>query len=298
MRNNSQIVDAVPDLESLRPQFEADGWLLLRGLEPDGDVLNAIARFFCTHFHISATRAQSAGRSPDDCSTEILGECRLLGHAEGFYQPCLSSPDIGLLMCVVAPAPDAGGETFLIDGREMLQKIPPDLAMRLQNEPIIYESLWPASRWQAESGVRDKDALHALLLAENTACTYTLNDDGLLHIFYRTFAVIPDRLGVPAFLNGALAHLPAIRHPRYAGVKTYSVATNRIYWADGRQWDDDVINLLIDAHDACLRKHRWQRGDMLIFDNRRFLHGRESALPGCGRRLLSCFGFLRDQPGH
>lgn len=277
----------IPATAILRRRFDEAGWLLLQGQEASSERLTAVARHFCTHFYISASRQSVA-----DSTGEILGECRLLGHAEGFYRPCPSLPDVGLLMCVVPPA-GAGGETFLIDGREMLRRIPAPLTERLQSEPIVYESLWPPARWQAEFGVRDADGLHRMLAAYPD-CSYTLNEDGLLHIFYRTFAVVPDRHGAPAFLNGALGHLPAIRHPRYTGVETWSVASNRIHWGYGGQWEDDVVNALIDAHDACLRKHRWQAGDLLIFDNHRFLHGREATLPGSGRRLLSCFGYLQD----
>jgi len=40
----------------------------------------------------------------------------------------------------------------------------------------------------------------------------------------------------------------------------------------------------------------WQRGDLLILDNSRFMHGRTAVLPADGRLIASFFGYLKDAP--
>jgi len=40
----------------------------------------------------------------------------------------------------------------------------------------------------------------------------------------------------------------------------------------------------------------WQRGDLLILDNSRFMHGRIAVLPADGRLIASFFGYLIDAP--
>ena len=41
---------------------------------------------------------------------------------------------------------------------------------------------------------------------------------------------------------------------------------------------------------------QWQRGDLLMLDNSRFMHGRTRVVEGDGRRIASFFGYLKFAP--
>jgi alpha-ketoglutarate-dependent taurine dioxygenase len=50
------------------------------------------------------------------------------------------------------------------------------------------------------------------------------------------------------------------------------------------------------VHDRIAHLHRWQAGEVLILDNRRFMHGRRMTTLPCERVLVSRFGRLRRSP--
>ncbi|MEE4237344.1 MAG: TauD/TfdA family dioxygenase [Anderseniella sp.] len=176
----------------------------------------------------------------------------------------------------------------LIDGAQMLELIPQDLRERLEAVGIIYECRWEPSRWRREFGVDTEPAVCALLeRLPNTRFSLT---DGNLRMLYSTPAItrLPD--GSPVFINGILAHLPRIDHPRYRGQPVYATGMNRVCFGDGELISDQVTNALIDAHDQVRYRHRWMAGDVLIIDNTRYMHGREMTTTPCERVLLTRFG--------
>jgi alpha-ketoglutarate-dependent taurine dioxygenase len=262
--------------------------VLLRGRTSDLDTFEALTRHLCGAFHVVGTRHALRQAAGDGFTTEVFrSNFILFGHAEGVYRPYPPPPEICFFMCVVPPAAP-GGETTLIDGEQMLEAIPRDLRERLEAVGIIYESSWEPIRWQKEFGVDTEPALCALL-EQLPNIRFSLTD-GNLRISYSTPAIacLPD--GSPVFVNGILAHLPRIDHPRYRGLPVYSKATNRVYFGDGELIPDQVINALIDAHDQVRYRHRWLAGDILIIDNTRYMHGREMTTTPCTRVLVSRFG--------
>lgn len=262
--------------------------VLLRGRTLDLDTFEALTRHLCGAFHVVGTRHALRQATGDGFTTEVFqSNFILFGHAEGVYRPYPPPPEICFFMCAVPPA-SPGGETTLIDGEEMLEAIPRGLRERLEAVGIIYEYSWEPIRWQEEFGVDTEPALCALLdRLPNTKFSLT---DGNLRISYSTHAIacLPD--GNAVFVNGILAHLPRIDHPRYRGLPVYAKPTNRVCFGDGEPIPDQAINALIDAHDQVRYRHRWMAGDILIIDNTRYMHGREMTTTPCTRVLVSRFG--------
>ncbi len=287
-------MDSFPLLRSLDPaavlaQLQRDGLALWRGRLLQLDEFENFTMSLFKKFHRPASRTDSRTRDGDGFSTLVEGYTRLLGHSEGYYRPCIAPPDICMFMCVEAPIFE-GGETFLVDGAKMLRALPGSLADRLECEGIVYECLWEKERWTSEFGVTDVKSLRRLLDASES-CEYQILDQETLHLFYRTSAIHPSRSGNKVFVNGLLAHLPEVKHERYSGISIYAKQTNKIHWGDGGLMEDEYINTMIDAHDGVLERHRWVSGDILLFDNSRFLHGRESLHIPCKRSLLTRFGY-------
>jgi alpha-ketoglutarate-dependent taurine dioxygenase len=260
------------DFQAIQSAYAKHGALLLRGGKPDLESFEALTRHFCSEFHEVGTRRALRRQAGDGFTTEVFRDnFILLGHAEGAYRPCPPAPEVCFFMCVTPPAV-AGGETTLVDGVEMAQALPAALRARLERVGVIYECLWEPARWQAEFGVDSEAALAAMLSAQPD-CRFSL-DAGVLHLFYSAPAITAPAAGA-SFVNGVLAHLPRIAHPRYAGLPVYARPTNRVYFGDGELLDDATVNALIDAYDSVVYRHRWQAGDVLFVDNARFMHGRE-----------------------
>jgi alpha-ketoglutarate-dependent taurine dioxygenase len=274
-------------------KYRRHGVVLLRGGPFDLQSFETLSRHLCDRFHQVGTRDRRRESGGDGYTTEVFRKnFILLGHSEGAYRPYPPPPDVCMFMCQTAPSVP-GGETTVIDGVAMLGEMPEELKGRLMDQGIVYESLWESDRWRAEFGVKSISELQALLAGiPEVRCN--LEEDNL-RLFYHAPAIEPCSSGELAFANGVLAHLPRIEHSRYQNLPVYTKPSNRVYFGDGEELDAVSINALIDAHDNVVFRHRWQRHDVLILDNTRYMHGREMCSRPCERVLLSRFGILRRE---
>ncbi len=272
--------------------LEKDGVVLLRGLKLDQLKFESITQLFCKYFFRVTSREKFRQKDGDGFSTLTPPEnFVLLGHVEVDYVPCIRTPDVGFLFCLLAPDVP-GGETFLIDGVAMFNSLSKELQDRFKNENITYEFLWESERWKAQYNVQSEEELHSVFKTmENIK--YSLKK-GWLHMLYTTSGTTQLKDGSTAFSNAILPHLPHIDHPTYSDNTVYTKGSNQIYWENGEAFSIATINQLIDAHDQHKYLHVWKDNDLLIFDNLRYLHGREETIKPSERILLSRFGYLKS----
>jgi hypothetical protein len=150
---------------------------------------------------------------------------------------------------------------------------------------------WQEHEWQRELSVDNVSDLQTML--QNMAGVEFTLEGTALHLFYTTQGITKTRLGQDVFATALLGHLPRITHHNYSGQRVHVKPTNRIYFGDGKEFDDDLINQLIDIHDKLSFPHRWLAGDILLIDNTRFLHGRTMTQGPCERVIVSRFGWLK-----
>ena len=269
---------------------DAAGVVLLRGFDFDMGEFEAFTERMCDRFHEVGSRVRLRQHG-DGYSAEVFREnFTLLAHSEGCYRPWPPPPELCFFCCITPPAA-SGGETTLVDGVRFAAGMPGPLRQRFLSAGVCYESQWEAERWRSEFQVGDVRALDRLL-RDLPGVSYRIEDEAL-HIWYTTAALTPARSGELAFANGVLAHLSRISHPGYREARVYARATNHVYFGDGEELGDEVINQLIDVHDGLVHRHRWQTLDLLLVDNTRFMHGRRMTDEPCERVLVSRFGRIR-----
>jgi alpha-ketoglutarate-dependent taurine dioxygenase len=270
--------------------IDTAGVVLLRGFDFDLGEFEAFTERLCDRFHEVGSRTKLR-REGDGYSAEVFREnFSLLAHSEGCYRPWPPPPELCFFCCITPPAA-LGGETTLVDGVRFAAGMPGRLRERFLAAGVRYESHWEAERWRSEFGVGDVRALDRLL-RDLPGVSYSIEGEEL-HLLYTTEALKPTRSGELAFANGLLAHLPHISHPGYREARVYAKATNHVYFGDGEELGDDVVNQLIDVHDGLVHRHRWQTLDLLLVDNTRFMHGRRMTAEPCERVLVSRFGRIR-----
>lgn len=279
---------ALIDLNVVNRSLRATGVVLFPNAATCVEAVEELTKAWFSRFHQPATRVAARAANDDGYTSRISGSGYLLGHAEGYYRPCLPPPDVCVFWCECAPTV-SGGETTWIDGVALFAALPTELRNRLVAEPIVYESIWPRDRWQAEFGVHGLTELRRCLDSDSR-CKYDIEEGKQLRLFFETPAVISGPAGAPAFINGLLAHLPELSYPRYEG-NVYCKPSNKIHWAGGGAVKTEEINAIVEAHDAVMNKHRWQDGDLLILDNHRVLHGRECMHEIGNRIIYSRFGY-------
>ena len=246
---------------------------------------------FSSRFHEVGIRQSSKVKSGDGYTTRTNEENYiLLGHSEGMYRPFPPPPDICFFMCVIPPN-SMGGETTFADGVQILNVLPTDLKKKLITFGVIYHSEWQPSRWKSEFCVESEKSLE-ILLKRLPEINFSI-EHGVLNLRSSMKAVHTTHTGLLAFANGILAHLPSIKHPRYSELPVYSNSTNAVYFGNGDPFSDVEVNQMIDAYDQNLIKHSWGVGDLLILDNKRFMHGRLNTEEKCERLILSRFGWLK-----
>lgn len=252
----------------------------------------------CNRFHNSGARG--ALREGDGFTTSTFStNFTLLSHTEGTFRPAIDAaaprpiapcaPDVGFLLCEVAPNV-AGGETTLVDGVSLLTALDPAVRARFEREGIGYHMVWERERWQNELGAESQAALEPLLRqSPNTRFEF---DGDTLRLFHRAPGITTTRTGTPVFAPALLAHLPRIPASIDAQRLIFAKASNRVCFGAGDELPDEVVSHLIEIHDATAHLHRWQQGDLLILDNTRTLHGRTRTVVDCDRKLKSRFGWL------
>ena len=264
--------------------------ILIRGPEFDEKGFEILTQTFCDDFCRISSRESLRKTKGDGLTTETPKEnFFLFSHSEAAYAPYPKTPDIGFLMCKEAPNVP-GGETYLVDGTTMLKSLPQTLRSRFERKNITYESLWEPERWKAQFKVSSEEEL-LLLLNRLKTVKFNLNN-GSLHMFYTTSALTKMPDGSYAFSNAILAHLPDLDHPEYKDKRVYYKESNRVYWENGEVLSKNVINELVTIQDKLKYKHQWEKNDILIFNNLRYMHGREMTHGTSDRKLLSRFGYM------
>ena len=267
------------------------GAVLIRGFEVGTDTFESFTRQLCDSFHGSAARLDLRNLSGDGYTVQAPAtNFNLLVHNEGSFQ-LFRPADLAFFMCQLAPE-SPGGETLLVDGRAFLKCMPRDLRQRFEEQGVIYEALWEPKRWRAELDVKDEGAL-AGLVKKYPGFNYQL-ENGKLRYRYHRSAIQPDSQGELVFTNAMLAHLPAVDHPNYQHSIVHVKDTNRVFFGNGQELDQHVINTLIDIQDSVAYAHPWQGCDLLVIDNTRVMHGRKSTEVECPRVVLTRFGYLGE----
>ncbi len=296
--NGHNFIKVIGAGESNDPQQlsreQVPGWLdthgvvLIRDFELDLEAFEAFTGELCNDFHHVGTRKKLKARKGDGYSTEVHRQnFTLLSHSEGTYRPWPPAPDLCFFYCV-SPPTAKGGETSLVDGVHFLEAMPGRLLERFMRSGIIYEMYWQPERWQAEFQVGNLSELDKLL-SRHPRLEYNFTGEDLA-LRYRASAISHTRSGQPAFANALLAHLPRITHPAYQQNKVYTKSSNHVFFDNGEEITDDIINALIDVQDKLMHLHKWHTHDLLVVDNTRFMHGRRMTRTSCERVLLSRFG--------
>jgi alpha-ketoglutarate-dependent taurine dioxygenase len=269
------------------------GALLLRLGDATLEAFEDFTRRLCGAFHEVGTRAKLRRADGDGYTTEVhRNNFILLSHSEGLYRPYPPPPDLCFFLCRTPPSAQ-GGETIVVDGAELLQALPSALAEQFEQQGVIYSGVWSRERWQAEFGVESQLEVEELLRGVADFSFSWVGREPELEWSYRAAAIKSDTRGRRGFINAVLAHLPAIDHPRYRGLPVYVNARNGVCYGNGEPLGSRDINLLIDAHDAVAHRHRWQENDLLVLDNRCFMHGRLMTSMPCERVVITRFGRVR-----
>lgn len=263
-------------VDRLRELLASDGAILLRGFDLAGDGFSALGRTLCP----TAVVNDSPNRREIDGGARVysvdLGVDAFPLHAELAREPF--QPDIAMFGCVGRPSD--GGETTLCDGEAIVAALPADLRAAMESRRAIYlQAATPAllDYWLGTAEPSD-----AQLAAPPSSCPYRFRRAGPRVVRYFTRALFrPSRFrDAPAFASFILF------------ARDYLGLTDFPRLDDGTPLPTAWVDALREAGERHTFAHAWQDGDVLLLDNRRFMHGRRRIEDPRERSISTLFGYV------
>ena len=268
--------------------YKTHGALLLRGFGTDVPQFNSFARQFCTTSVVN----ESPGRRPIDAENHIhtvdAGTGPFSLHPELSREPW--KPDAAFFACLSAPS--RGGETTICDGIELVRAMPDRVRRGLERRRLLHiKQTWPQllEYWLGTAEPDDE-----LLANPPQWCPYQFRriEGEILRIFSRPALHRPMFAEGPAFGNFLLF---ARFNNRRVG---YPVLD------DGRPVPDEWLHAIRETGERLSVPIAWQRGDVVMLDNTRFMHGRNAIIDPGERLIATFFGYLGfaspdpEEPSH
>jgi len=211
-------------------------------------------------------------------ATEYLSDRVILPHNENSYVK--SWPHyIAFYADIIA---ETGGETPLIDCREMYQSIPDHVLEPFVQKGVEYVRNYGYGMglpWKEAYGVESREEMNAYCAENNISIRWS--DDDKIQLRSKRWAVIThpitkDKLW---FNHGVFFNSHALEDDLkkiFLGCYSKDEIPYNTCYGDGSEIDADTIELLMDLYQKHKIKYPYEKGDVLILDNMRVAHGREA----------------------
>jgi alpha-ketoglutarate-dependent taurine dioxygenase len=265
---------ATVDRAQIRVLYEQHGAILLRGYAGDLAGFGAFASSLCPVSVYNESRNRARLGTARDIQSVNLGTQPFPLHPELSREPW--KPDCCFFYCINPP--QSGGATTICDGVAIVRDLPPDLKSAMQPRRLRYIAPAEPQILQYWLG-SDKPDLPA---ESPLGCPYEFERLGrqTVRIFSRPM------LHKPMF-NKELAFGNFLLFARFLrGVRNFPVLE------DGTPVPEDWMQVVKAISDRLTVPILWERGDLLILDNTRFMHGRTAVAEGDDRLIATYFGYL------
>ncbi len=263
---NRSIEDSIFDLKSneIISLFEEYGTILFRGFNIESDEITKFTNIFTEQYSADALRRKIRFNNKNIRNVDY-GNSEVLLHSEASFTP--SFPEIVWLFCNT-PA-TKGGESILCDGVELWSSLSSDVKGFFLSEQIHYELKIPVIK------NKNKKTIKPWLLQIVGAGIGHINyDDGCLYITQKRYAVQEARNGKLAFSN----HL-------FVSLDSEDQLLSRKL-SNGSEIPDEIYSEIRIKAEKITYDHVWRESDLLMVDNKRFMHGRKSLVPGIPRDVV------------
>lgn len=223
-------------------------------------------------------------------TTEYPPDQRIPLHNEMSYTD--RWPERIAFLCVVPAA--TGGETPLADSRAVYRHVTPRTRERFERAGVMYVrnmGLGVDLPWEEVFQTRDRAEVERFCRAHGIECEWR-GDDWLQTRQVRPAALRHAATGEHVWFNQAhLFHSSALGPGMEAALRG-ALGQDRLprdaRFGDGTPIEEDLLDEVRAAYDACTVSFPWERGDLLLLDNELTAHGR-SAFTG-ERRVLAAMG--------
>lgn len=261
-----------------RQRLNESGALLFRGFGIDSaDLLEAVAGSVCSRLiddngeHIPVTSGAKV-------ATPVFyaPENKLLWHNENSF----NDPWPMMIFFACARPADRGGETPLVDSRELYSRVDPSISRRFEEKGIMYMRNYGQEvglDWTTVFQTEDRREVDAR--CRSTGAMPEWKEDGQLRTRAVRPAVIQHPLtGESTWFNQAQHwHLsclePEVRETLQASFREEDLPRN-CYYGDGSTIEDSVMKEILGLYEELEVVYPWQQGDVVMVDNVLAAHAR------------------------
>lgn len=256
--------------------YKHHGALLLRGFTTDLDVFGRFTAQFCSGSVFNESRGRQLLDDARNIQSVSLGTAAFPLHPELSREPW--KPDVCFFACLHPPR--RMGATTVCDGSALVERLPSALRAEMAARRLRYTRHTTQDELITWFGTTEPS--NAQLANPPARCPFTFRLDGdqIRRSFSRPFLHKPmftDRLAFGNFLLFARYSIDRWDFPLFD---------------DGTLVPPAWTHLVRDMGEEITAAVAWRRGDILMLDNTRFLHGRTAVVPRDGRLIASYFGYL------
>jgi alpha-ketoglutarate-dependent taurine dioxygenase len=210
-------------------------------------------------------------------STDYPAEQSIFPHNENSYQHTF--PLKLIFACAIEP--DEGGETPIVDCRNVMKKIPAEIREAFERKQIMYVRNFGDGlglTWQSVFQTSDRSEVEAY--CKKVGMQVEWKEGDRLRVRRILPAVTPHpRTGEAMWFNhGTFFHVstlhPTVRDALLAAMPEEDLP-NHTYYGDGSPIEPDVVERLRQIYLEEKVVFPWRKGDVLLIDNVMVAHARE-----------------------
>ena len=218
-------------------------------------------------------------------STPFPADQAILFHNESSHQH--RWPMKIFFFCIKAPG--QGGETPIVDGREVYKMLDPHLRDRFARKGLLYVRNYIEGldvSWQSFFQTTDKAAVEAYCRQASIEFEWTSNNN-LRTRCHAPAVVRHPKTGEFSFFNQIQLHhisfLASDVRSSLTSVFREEDLPRNVYYGDGTALEESVLSEILEIYKAASVSFPWQAGDILMLDNVLIAHGRN---PYAGERKI------------
>ncbi|WP_414564873.1 TauD/TfdA family dioxygenase [Anabaena sp. CCY 9613] len=257
--NNDSVSLLELNLEEITNLFKSSGVLLFRGFETDVNIFKQFSNLLSTDF-LDYTGGAFTRRIIDDDKTILSvndDQFEIKLHGEMYYQ---KTKPLMLWFFCANPASEAG-QTTICDGKDFFEQISVSTKDLFSNKKLKFSVYISKDKWQIKYKTDDLDQLQEMCI--NNDMSLKINADKSIYLEYICPAIIPSKCGkYQVFINSLLP--------------TKQLHPEILNFDDDSEIPHDVLTELDEIAERITTEISWKKGDILMIDNTRVMHGRRA----------------------
>ncbi|MBD2451601.1 TauD/TfdA family dioxygenase [Nostoc sp. FACHB-152] len=257
--NNDNISILELNLEEITNLFKSYGVLLFRGFETNTNIFKQFSNLLSVDF-LDYTGGAFTRRIIDGDKTVLSVndyQFAIKLHGEMYYQ---KSKPLMLWFFCATPA-SQGGETTICDGKYFFEELSDSTKNLFSRNKLKFSVYQSKDVWQAKYKTDDLDKLQEI--CKNNDISLKINADKSIYLEYIFSAIIPSKCGkYQIFINSILP--------------TKQLNPEILKFVDDSEIPNDVLQELDEVAERVTTNISWEKGDILMIDNTRVMHGRRA----------------------